>query len=58
MTDGDAHIRLALLPSGKAGRETLEITSPGMETYYVTVDILASGPDKMSMQLDQSTLRV
>jgi len=29
-----------------------------MKTTYVTIDILASGPDKMSMQLDQSTLRI
>gem|GEM_PF-7084087 len=42
MTDGESYIRLWLLPSGKSGRETLEITSPGMETYYVTVDVLAS----------------
>lgn len=58
VTDGNSHLRVWVLPNGKAWRETLEITAPGLGTYYVNMDILPSGPDKMDMQLDQSTLAV
>jgi hypothetical protein len=58
ITDGEDHLRLRLLPSGKAGTETLEISSPGMETYHITVDILPSGPDNIHMAVDQASLMV
>jgi hypothetical protein len=47
-------VDLKLLPSGEAGEDEIEISTPGLDPVVVPVTILPSGPDQLDISFGSS----
>lgn len=57
VSDEEGVAQIHLLPTGRAGDDTLLIRSPGMDDFLLPVSILASGPDNLTVTLNKKGVR-
>lgn len=57
MPDESGSVTVSLLPVGKSGKDTLVISSPGMDDLQIPVEILAAGPEVLDVALHTKWVR-